>query len=144
VRGAGAVQAFASAVGALSTHDVARAAGDLAGLGEGSTPAGDDFLVGALYALRWLLPDARADQLCESIAAAAAPRTTRLSGQFLQRAAGGEAIPTWSFFLSALAAGEPARIRAGSRGVLALGHTSGRAALEGFLATAEALIGDSA
>jgi hypothetical protein len=144
VRGESAVEAFASAVGALSTSDVAREARSLAGLGEGSTPAGDDFLVGAMYALRWLVPDARADQLCESIAAAAAPRTTRLSAQFLQRAAGGEAIPTWSFFLSALATGEPARIRDYARGVLALGHTSGRAALVGFIATAEALIGDSA
>jgi hypothetical protein len=144
VRGESAVQAFASAVGARSTEAVVSAARALAGLGEGSTPAGDDFLVGAMYALRWLLPDARASQLCESIAAAAAPRTTRVSAQFLQRAAGGEAIPTWSFFLSALATGQPPRIRASARDVLALGHTSGRAALDGFVATAEALIGDRA
>jgi hypothetical protein len=132
---------FLGAIGSRSAATVAAAARDLAGLGEGSTPAGDDFLVGAMYALRWLLPEARAERLCGAIAKAAAPRTTRLSAQFLRRAAGGEAIPTWSFFLSALATGEPARIGAGARDVLALGHTSGRAALDGFIATASAMTG---
>jgi hypothetical protein len=142
VRGERAADALVRAIAVGSTDPLTGAAHDLAGLGEGSTPAGDDFLVGAMYALRAVLPEARAAELCQVIAAAAAPRTSSLSAQWLQRAAGGEAIPAWSFFLSALAAGEPARIRAGAREVLALGHTSGRAALAGFIATVEALIGD--
>ena len=123
---------------AAAVHGAAR---DLAGLGEGSTPAGDDYLVGVMYALRALLPAGQAGPLCAAIAEAATPMTTRLSGAWLQRASGGEAIPTWSFFLSSLAQGNHNATLAATERVLALGHTSGRAALAGFLDVCE-LLGD--
>jgi hypothetical protein len=43
----------------------------LAGLGGGLTPAGDDFLVGAIYALWTCLPDAQAAFLARAVAAEA-------------------------------------------------------------------------
>ncbi len=137
VRGKRGSADLLDALVAGSVPRTAAAAAALAGLGEGSTPAGDDYLVGAMYALRALLP--AADPLCAAIAEAAGPRTTRLSAMWLQRAAVGDAIPTWSFFLASLAEPERDTTRDAIAGVLALGHTSGRAALTGFAATVDAL-----
>jgi hypothetical protein len=144
VRGNLASAALLNAIRRRSAADATTATAALAGLGEGSTPAGDDFLVGVIYAIYATLPRARAAALGTAIAAAAAARTTRLSALCLQRAAGGEAIPTWSHFFSAVATGETRRIRERARRVAALGHTSGRAALAGFAAAVDALVGGTA
>lgn len=130
-----------SALATDSPSAVALATAHLAGLGEGSTPVGDDYLVGVMYALRVLLPSDQAGPICATIAEAATPRTTRLSAAWLQRVSGGDAIPTWSFFLSSLAQGNQDAKLAATERVLALGHTSGRAALAGFLDVCE-LLGD--
>ncbi|MFN2135813.1 MAG: DUF2877 domain-containing protein, partial [Candidatus Promineifilaceae bacterium] len=63
------------------------AAAQLAGLGNGLTPAGDDILLGVIYALWVWKPEAR---LIRSIAMTAAQRTTTLSASFLRAAAEGE------------------------------------------------------
>jgi uncharacterized protein DUF2877 len=138
-KGEAATATLIEAISSRSPEHIADAARDLAGLGEGSTPAGDDFLVGVMYGVHATRPGGEARRRCESIAATATPRTTRVSALWLQRAAGGEAIPTWNLFLAAIADGEPAAIRSRADQVLGLGHTSGFAALSGFVAAVERL-----
>jgi hypothetical protein len=60
----------------------------LAGLGRGLTPAGDDFLAGVML---WMwLAHPNPDRLCQQIVTIAAPRTTPLSASFLCAVAKGE------------------------------------------------------
>jgi hypothetical protein len=104
----------------------------LAGLGEGSTPAGDDFLVGALHALWRCRPGPVAVRLAAGAAEAAIPRTTSASGHWLAAAARGEASAPWRRLLEALDRGAGPDLAAATAAVLALGHTSGAASLAGF------------
>ncbi len=108
------------------------AAAALAGWGPGLTPAGDDFLAGLLLAL-WAQRGEAVRPLCTAIAAAAIPRTTRLSGAFLQAAAEGLADQRWHVLLQALTGASDAAIEAAAQAVLAFGATSGPAMLAGFL-----------
>lgn len=141
VRAQGATEVLLAGIDHRSPAAVAEGASRLAGLGEGSTPAGDDFLVGVLYALRAMLPAADAHTMCAAVTEAAAPLTTRTSAAWLRCAAAGNAIPTWNLFLSTLRSGDDVTIRERTERVLALGHTSGRAALSGFVATLDILGG---
>jgi hypothetical protein len=117
--------------------DAAVAAGArLGGLGEGSTPAGDDYLMGVLHAL-WAAGDA--STLAPRLAGAAALATTTTSASWLRAAGRGEVGPNWRSLLLALAGGEAAAIAAAAAGVRSLGHTSGAFSLRGFLDTLEVL-----
>lgn len=103
----------------------------LAGLGSGLTPAGDDFLAGAML-WAWLahpIPD----NFCQSLLDAAAPRTTTLSAAFLRAAAQGECSASWHNLLAALSNGSDVEIIAAVQKVLAHGATSGADGLAGFL-----------
>jgi hypothetical protein len=124
---------------ALALGDAARveALGPvLVGFGVGSTPAGDDYLMGAFYAL-WSRADA------DWLVAAAEPlanHTTRSSAAWLRAAARGEAGPAWRALIETLGAGhgrEP--LRRVVREVLDRGATSGAASLAGFIDLAELL-----
>ena len=130
---------------ALATGDVASAsdsAVQLAGLGGGLTPSGDDFLIGAMYAV-WLADDtAAASRTCQGMVAAAGPRTTHLSRAWLEAGARGEASMTWHRLMAAVIR-EDDSLSAAARDLLAVGHTSGADALAGFLVTAEALFPNS-
>jgi hypothetical protein len=107
------------------------AAARLAGLGQGLTPAGDDWLVGAML-WAWLAhPDP--DRACALVAEAAAPRTTALSAAYLRAAAAGQCSAAWHRLLPALCGGAQAGLEGAAQGVLAAGHTSGADALAGFL-----------
>jgi hypothetical protein len=107
----------------------------LAGLGGGLTPAGDDFIVGACLAAWAGLYGNSALALCEAAAAAAASRTTILSGAYLRAAARGECSAYWHDLFAAVCAGGPAsQIDAAVRTLTSVGHTSGADALAGFLA----------
>ncbi|MCR4405347.1 MAG: DUF2877 domain-containing protein [Anaerolineae bacterium] len=106
-------------------------AAQLAGLGGGLTPAGDDFLVGVML-WAWLAhPDPPV--ICRVIAEVAAPRTTTLSAAFLRAAARGECSAAWHRLLSALAAGTENELVVAVQGVLVHGATSGADTLAGFL-----------
>jgi hypothetical protein len=112
-------------------------AAGLAGLGGGLTPAGDDFLAGAMV-WAWLAHPAPAP-LCRALVEVAIPRTTTLSAALLRAAARGECSAPWHALLAALSA-EPseegeAEIRAAVHGILAHGATSGADGLAGFLYT---------
>ncbi len=110
--------------------------GLLAGLGPGGTPAGDDFLVGAMVAA-WLLGDA-AD--AAAIAEAAAGRTSTLSAAFLRAAGRGELIAPWHALLEALAAGQPERVEKAAMVLESIGASSGADALDGFILAGRRLL----
>ncbi len=117
---------------------LAEGATRLAGLGGGLTPAGDDFLCGAMLAA-WLWHPAP-EAVCGAVADAAAPRSTALSAALLRAAGRGECAADWHRLLAALAGlsssappGEQGEMEAALRAVLAHGATSGADALAGFL-----------
>jgi hypothetical protein len=108
-----------------------RGAARLAGLGSGLTPAGDDFLAGAML-WAWLA-HSHPSEFCRTVIAAAAPRTTTLSAAFLRAAAGGECNAPWHTMLTALEGGMEEILAPSVQEVLAHGATSGADALAGFL-----------
>lgn len=105
----------------------------LAGLGMGLTPAGDDYLMGAMYAAWMMHPQEVAKKITEEIANAATPLTTSLSGAWLRSAAKGEAGELWHEFFDALIKNE--NIYLPMSHILSVGETSGSDALMGFLTT---------
>ena len=109
------------------------AAKQLAGLGQGLTPAGDDFILGAVYAAWIIHPADVARVLAEEIANTAAPLTTSLSAAWLRSAGKGEAGILWHEFFDALIASDGARIQEAMDKILVVGETSGADALAGFM-----------
>jgi Protein of unknown function (DUF2877) len=105
----------------------------LAGLGIGLTPAGDDFIMGAIYAAWIIHPTDMAKVLAEEISNTAAPLTTSLSSAWLKSAGRGEAGIRWHEFFESLISGDPASIQKAMDKILADGETSGVDALAGFI-----------
>lgn len=105
----------------------------LAGLGIGLTPSGDDFIMGALYASWIIHPHEIASQLALEISEATAPLTTSLSATWLRSAGKGEAGILWHELFDALASGHNIQLRMAK--LLAVGETSGADALAGFIGT---------
>lgn len=114
----------------------------LAGLGPGLTPAGDDWLAGWLVGLRvqTALPSAEQqpaltfDAVAQAVVEAAADQTTGLSLAFLQAAAAGAVSQGWHSLLAALLSADPAALAAAVAEVMRHGSTSGADMLAGFLA----------
>lgn len=113
----------------------------LIGRGPGLTPAGDDFLMGWLYAL-WAKDEGRGTgdegrgtlPSPQSLVPTPHSRTTTLSAAYLQAASQGEAAETWHNLVAALT--QPSseeRLTAAAQAILAIGHTSGADALAGFV-----------
>ena len=111
----------------------------LAGLGGGLTPAGDDFTLGALLCAWLAHPDPVG--YCSLVVGAAAGRTTMLSAAFLKAAGRGECVEVWHGLLEALEDGSGGRVIAAAAAVLAYGHTSGADALAGFLWMGQRVLG---
>ncbi len=107
----------------------------LAGLGQGLTPSGDDYLMGAIYAAWIIHPPEIASVLATKIANIAAPSTTSLSAAWLRSAGRGEAGILWHNYFNALIFGDSAKIQKTSNNILAIGETSGADALAGFIGT---------
>ncbi|GAC1541124.1 MAG: hypothetical protein NVS2B7_13670 [Herpetosiphon sp.] len=101
---------------------------ELAGLGPGLTPAGDDYLLGLMVAL-WLLSER---SMLATIAQAAMPRTTSLSGAFLAAAGQGQVVEGWHHLVRALHRHDPVHTAIAIERISAIGATSGRDALAGF------------
>lgn len=113
------------------------AARDLAGLGLGLTPSGDDFLAGMLAALRFCgrsggRPVPR--EALERTAATAASRTSAFSGFLLRGAAAGLVAEPVCRWLCAVCAGKIRLATLATRQVLTLGSTSGADTLAGLIA----------
>ncbi len=126
------------------------AAQQLAGLGIGLTPAGDDFIMGAMYATWIIHPIEIAKPLTTAIAETAAPLTTSLSAAWLRSAGRGEAGELWHELFNALLLPNPnpstslrtslqpfdfAQDKSPISNLLSIGHTSGADALAGFICT---------
>jgi hypothetical protein len=112
---------------------------DLVGLGSGSTPAGDDVLVGILAGLTAMSALSAAKQQLDALRQALAGvslRTHPASRQLLTAAADGSFPEPLVDLVSALDDAEPgAELTAAAARVLALGATSGRSFLAGVLAS---------
>lgn len=111
-----------------------RAMAELVGLGEGKTPAGDDYLVGICAAL-WSCSATKA------FAAALRPkllaltaRTSALSGLYLHEAAHGEVSERLSDVAAGICAGGSAEVVGNAvKRALSVGHSSGAAGIFGLL-----------
>jgi hypothetical protein len=112
----------------------------LAGLGGGFTPAGDDFLLGAIYALWATRPESAALPLAEAIAEGAAPLTTRVSAAYLRAGARGAAGQAWHSLVETLAGGGAEAITFAVTRLARIGHTSGADALTGYVLSLGALL----
>lgn len=108
---------------------------NLAGLGPGFTPAGDDFLVGFLYGLWATRPAAEVAKMAQVVVETAVPRTTQLSAAWLQAAGRGEAVESWHDLVKALLTHADWQLPLQKIGQT--GATSGAAALFGFIAAAQ-------
>ena len=127
--------AFQEALHRGSVEAILAAAARLAGVGEGSTPAGDDYLVGVLHALPLSGRARTADGLLGSLADIGDGRTTTASAAWLAAAARGKASLVWRALLDAWAAGDEPALRRAARTVRGTGHTSGAFSLRGFIDT---------
>ena len=128
----------------LKTNDLdacRESARSLAGLGVGLTPAGDDFLLGVMYGLRlkqFQRKGAETQRIVEILADEAVPRTTTLSGAWLEAARRGEAGQPWHKLVEAMMVTSTGSVTAVSQAIdriLTTGHTSGADALTGFITT---------
>jgi hypothetical protein len=123
---------------AIATADVpasVSASKQLAGLGQGLTPSGDDFILGALYAAWILHPPEIARNLAVAIANTAAQLTTSLSAAWLKSAGRGEAWILWHEFLGTLISADVVSIQIAAEKIAAVGETSGADALFGFVSS---------
>jgi len=109
-------------------------ASQLAGLGQGLTPSGDDILLGATLAAWIIHPLDIATEIAKEITDITAPQTTSLSAAWLRSAGNGEAGILWHEFFDTLLSENNIQAQAASDKILAVGETSGMDALTGFMA----------
>jgi hypothetical protein len=113
------------------------AAVGLIGLGEGGTPAGDDFLVGFLAGLRSLRADAQLTAFAAELAAAIAAesdRTNDVSRTYLDAAVAGEVSERLTVLARAIGGGATGEALEGAaRAAIAVGHSSGADGTFGLL-----------
>jgi hypothetical protein len=123
---------------ALASEDISTVktiASHIAGLGIGLTPTGDDFIMGAVYAV-WIIHSLEsASLLAEEIAITAAPLTTSLSAAWLRSAGRGEAGTLWHVFFDTLLSADSESTQYTIDKILAVGETSGFDSMLGFANT---------
>jgi hypothetical protein len=131
------VSSFCSVLANVDISNAKKITSKLAGLGSGLTPAGDDFIMGAIYAAWIIHPFEVVNVLAHEVAATAAPLTTSLSAAWLESAGRGEAGILWHQFFDALVSGgrigNPTYLHEVMDYILAVGETSGADALAGFI-----------
>lgn len=106
----------------------------IAGCGYGLTPSGDDFIAGALLALRLLNALAGVGARI----ARAAKTSNALSAHFIELAAAGRAPADVKQLATALSSGRPADVSRAARRVFKLGETSGADLCTGLALTLRA------
>jgi len=102
-------------------------------LGPGLTPSGDDFLGGALIALRLLGRDSRAERLWAAIEPLLRRRTVAVSAAHLAAAARGHGNAALHHALDTILSGRTEALPAALARVDAIGHCSGWDALAGAI-----------
>lgn len=136
-RAKGPAHRLVRALARRDEEESAKAAAQLAGLGPGLTPSGDDFIIGAMYAIQLFEDVDWAARVSQRVAEASGPKTTRLSRAWLEAGARGEASLAWHRLLEAALSGGLGEIGSTTRSLLQVGHTSGADSLTGFLVTLE-------
>jgi len=133
-----AIEALTAATQDLAAAAAGEAVSALVGLGEGTTPAGDDFLVGYLAGLLCsagvVAPRKNfAAALCAEVKAAAT-RTHRVSRLYLEAAAEGQISERLHALAACIAAGAAAETAAlATQAALTVGHSSGACGVFGLL-----------
>jgi hypothetical protein len=107
---------------------------ELAGLGEGLTPAGDDWIMGCLLGARIILDENEMLNVASAVEEVIAARTTPLSAASIRAAARGECGAVWHDLLEAMQGADILGIRSSAERIMSCGHTSGADALAGFAA----------
>jgi hypothetical protein len=123
---------------ALAHEDIkssVTAAQELAGLGMGLTPSGDDFIMGGIHAAWIIHPYEAAKKLTQEIVNTAAPLTTSLSAAWIRSEGRGEAGELWHRFFEAICTGDESDIQRDVDRILSVGETSGVDAFAGFVGT---------
>jgi hypothetical protein len=129
------LSAFSTSIANADSESCPVAARKLAGLGIGLTPAGDDFILGAVLAAWIIHPAEIASVLAKEVTNTAAPLTTSLSAAWLRSAGRGEAGILWHHFFNTLIAVDPLQLQNSLCKILVVGETSGADAIAGFLGT---------
>ena len=124
-----------SALANANISTARKAAAQLAGLGQGLTPSGDDFIMGAILAAWIIHPIEIAKVFADDLAKTAASLTTSLSAAFLISAGKGEAGSLWHDLFDGLISENTMAIHSALEGLLNIGHSSGADALSGFIDT---------
>ena len=127
------IGSLCAAVANADVESCAAVARRVAGLGAGLTPAGDDLILGAIYAAWVIHPPERAEALAGAMVKSAFRRTTSLSAAWLSAGSRGEAGIAWHRFLHSLLIADMAVLRGSADRLLEIGHTSGADALAGFV-----------
>jgi hypothetical protein len=140
-RAQGPINRLMDGLEAGDTTSAVAGAADLAGLGMGLTPSGDDFIIGVMHALWCTSPLQEASTFCTALLNAITPRTNRLSASYLARSACGEAGEAWHLLIQAMAQGDARALSAPVKSLIGLGHTSGQDALSGFVLSMRQLLG---
>lgn len=139
VRTAGArLTALATATRMLDAAAAGDSISGLIGLGEGATPAGDDYLVGYFAGL-WACVERNVARMTFIAALGeplrrSMPRTSRVSRAYLEAAIDGEVSERLFDLASRIATGsDDGAVRRATATALAVGHSSGACGLLGFL-----------
>lgn len=109
----------------------------LVGLGNGLTPAGDDWIMGCLLGAHILLEEHEMLRMAAIIVNAITGRTTPLSAASIRAAARGECGVAWHDLLEALENADAVGIINSATLIMSRGHTSGADSLAGFVALLE-------
>jgi hypothetical protein len=141
----GAAPMARTVVTALNDPDaLGGALGRVVGCGPGSTPTGDDVLVGILAALTSAHSGAAGAAAAQSLCRSLGPllsRTTEISAHLLRQAmCGFVARPVHELVCALVGASDVARLRAAVRSVLDMGATSGADQCTGLLTAATAFL----
>ncbi len=118
----------------MNKQQITEGAKMLAGLGNGLTPAGDDWLMGCTLAV-WLSQNHYPHMLplAQSAANTAAIQTTPLSSALLRAAAQGQCNERWHRLLQAMSKPKnKITVHESALNIIRMGHTSGADALTGF------------
>jgi hypothetical protein len=139
--------AFARAIGARDRAGALRTSLQIAGAGAGLTPSGDDFLGGAVAALRYYTrstgDEIFAQSVFDNIAAHAAAKSSRFSAFLLAAAARGWVAEPVAGWLDAVHRGDSVAARQRIPEIACLGHSSGLDTLTGMLLTLAAALGET-
>jgi hypothetical protein len=105
----------------------------LAGLGSGFTPAGDDYICGAMLACWAGFVDADMRRDLPEIAQKAGQRTNRISAAYMHSAAVGEFGRVWHALLENLIRADTHQTSQVAAEIISIGHNSGAYTLTGFI-----------